>query len=66
MPDTHGASKGQMTDAFNEWFTDNTPDSVNVKTIKPDIDKVLATIDAVKVGDPMIFTYVPAMARPTP
>ena len=53
----HGASKGQMTDAFNESFNDNTPDAV--KTMKPDIDKLLGAIDAVKVGDQMIFTYVP-------
>jgi len=53
----HSASKGQMTDAFNESFNDNTPDAV--KTMKPDIDKLLGAIDAVKVGDQMIFTYVP-------
>jgi hypothetical protein len=53
----HGASKGQMTDAFNESFSDNTPDAM--KTMKPDIDKLLGAIDAVKVGDQMIFTYVP-------
>lgn len=53
----HGASKGQMSDAFNESFNDNTPEAV--KTMKPDIDKLLGAIDAVKVGDQMIFTYVP-------
>jgi hypothetical protein len=53
----HGASKGQMIDAFNESFKDNTPDAV--KTMKPDIDKLLGAIDAGKVGDQMIFTYVP-------
>jgi hypothetical protein len=53
----HGASKSQMTDAFNESFNDNTPDAM--KTMKPDIDKLLAAIDPVKVGDKMIFTYVP-------
>ena len=53
----HGASKSQMTDAFNESFNDNTPDAV--KTMKPDIDKLLGAIDAVKVGDQMVFTYVP-------
>jgi hypothetical protein len=53
----HGASKGQMTDAFNESFNDNTPDAM--KTMKPDIDKLLGAIDGVKVGDQMIFTYVP-------
>jgi hypothetical protein len=53
----HGASKGQMTDAFTESFNDNTPDAM--KTMKPDIDKLLAAIDAVKVGDQMVFTYLP-------
>src|SRR5271166_2381695 len=57
MQFVHGASKGQMTDAFNESFNDNTPDAV--KTMKPDIDRLLAAIDAVKVGDKMVFTYVP-------
>jgi len=53
----HGASKSQMTDAFNESFNDNTPDAM--KTMKPDIDKLLGAIDGVKVGDQMVFTYVP-------
>jgi hypothetical protein len=53
----HGASKSQMTDAFTESFNDNTPDAM--KTMKPDIDKLLSAIDAVKVGDQMIFTYAP-------
>src|SRR5271167_3216537 len=57
MQFVHGASKGQMTDAFNESFNDNTPDAV--KTMKPDIDRLLGAIDAVKVGDKMVFTYVP-------
>ena len=53
----HGVSKSEMTAAFNESFNDNTPDAV--KTMKPDIDKLLGAIDAVKVGDQMVFTYVP-------
>ena len=57
MQFVHSASKGQMTDAFNESFNDNTPDAV--KTMKPDIGRLLAAIDAVKVGDKMVFTYVP-------
>jgi len=57
MQFVHSASKGQLTDAFNESFNDNTPDAV--KTMKPDIDRLLAAIDAVKVGDKMVFTYVP-------
>jgi hypothetical protein len=57
MQFVHGASKSQMTDAFNESFNDNTPDAV--KTMKPDIDRFLGAIEAVKVGDQMVFTYVP-------
>src|SRR6516225_1501190 len=53
----HGATKSQMTDAFTESFNDNTPDAM--KTMKPDIDKLLGAIDAVKVGDQMVFTYIP-------
>jgi hypothetical protein len=53
----HNASKSQMTDAFTESFNDNTPDAM--KTMKPDIDKLLGAIDAVKVGDQMVFTYIP-------
>ena len=53
----HGASKNQMTDAFNESFSGNTPDAV--KTMKPDIDRLLGALEPVKVGDEMVFTYVP-------
>ena len=53
----HGASKSQMADAFTKSFADNTPDAMN--TMKPDIDRLLGALDAVKVGDQMVFTYVP-------
>ncbi len=53
----HSASKSQMTDAFNESFNDNTPDAV--KTMKPDIDRFLGAQEPVKVGDQIVFTYVP-------
>jgi hypothetical protein len=53
----HGASKSQMSDAFNESFKDNSPDAV--KTMKPDIDKLLGALDAVNSGDTMVFAYVP-------
>ena len=53
----HGASKSQMADAFNESFNDNSPDAV--KTMKADIDRLLAALEPVKVGDQMVFTYVP-------
>jgi hypothetical protein len=53
----HGASKSQMADAFDESFKDNSPDAL--KTMKPDIDRLLGAIDAVKTGDQMVFTYIP-------
>src|SRR5271165_1790616 len=57
MKFVHGASKSQMSDAFEESFKDNTPDAE--KTMKGDIDRLLAALDPVKVGDEMVFTYVP-------
>src|SRR5208282_2050336 len=53
----HGASQSQMADAFKESFTDNTPDAM--KTMKADIDRLLGALEPVKVGDQMVFTYVP-------
>ena len=53
----HAASKKQMTDAFDESFNDNTPDAE--KTMKADINQLLGALDSVKVGDQMVFTYVP-------
>jgi hypothetical protein len=53
----HGASKSQMTDAFNDGFSDNAPEAV--KTMKPQIEQLLAGLDAVKSGDEMVFAYVP-------
>ena len=53
----HDASKKQMTDAFDESFKDNTPDAE--ATMKPDIDRLLGALDSLKVGDEMVFTYVP-------
>lgn len=57
MKFVHGASKSQMTDAFDQSFKDNTPDAV--KTMKPDIDRLLGALEPVSVGDQMVFTYVP-------
>jgi Chalcone isomerase-like len=57
MKFVHGASKSQMTDAFDESFKDNTPDAY--KTMKADIDRLLSALDPVKVGDQMVFTYAP-------
>jgi len=53
----HGASQSQMANAFKESFNDNTPDAM--KTMKPDIDRLLGALEPVKPGDQMIFTYVP-------
>lgn len=53
----HGASKSQMADAFNESFTDNTPDAKNA--MKADVDRFLGQLDTVKPGDQMVFTYIP-------
>ena len=53
----HGASKSQMTNAFDESFKDNTPDAE--KTMKGDIDRLLGALTPVKTGDEMVFTYVP-------
>jgi hypothetical protein len=53
----HGASQSQMANAFKESFNDNTPDAM--RTMKPDIDRLLGVLTPVKPGDQMIFTYVP-------
>ena len=50
-------SKGQMADAFNEGFADNSPDAM--KTMKSDIDKLNGALEDLKAGDEMVFTYVP-------
>jgi len=50
-------SKGQMADAFNDGFADNSPDAV--KTMKADIDKLNGALEDLKAGDEMVFTYVP-------
>ena len=53
----HDASKKQMTDAFDQSFKDNAPDAET--TIKSDTDKFLAAVEPVKVGEQMVFTYLP-------
>jgi len=53
----HGASKSQMSDAFDEGFSDNAPEAK--KTMKAQIDQLLGGLDAVKTGDTMVFTCVP-------
>ena len=54
----HDASNKQMTDAFSESFHDNTPEAGT--TMKADIDRFLGVLEPVKVGDQMVFTYLPA------
>jgi len=51
-------SKNQLTDGFTESFENNTPDAA--KTLKPDIDRFFAVLDAVKDGEELTFTYIPA------
>src|ERR1700733_901302 len=53
----HDASKKQMTDAFDQSFKDNAPDAET--TFKPDSDKFLAGVEPVKVGEQMVFSYLP-------
>lgn len=50
-------SKKQMADAFEESFSDNSPDAA--KTMKADIDRLLGALDDVKKDQEMIFTDVP-------
>ncbi len=57
MKFVHDASKSQMADAFKESFKDNSPDAM--KTMKADIDRLLDALEPVKVGDQMVFSYVP-------
>jgi hypothetical protein len=53
----HNASQKQMADAFSDSFKDNSPDAM--KTMKADIDRLLAALEPVKPGDEMVFTYIP-------
>lgn len=53
----HGASKSQMSDAFDESFSDNSPEAK--KTMKAQIDQLLGALEPIKSGDEMVFTYVP-------
>ncbi len=57
MSFVRGVSKKQMADAFEESFTDNTPDAA--KTMKADIDRLLGALEDLNKGDEMTFTEVP-------
>lgn len=50
-------SKSQLTDGFTESFDANSPDTA--KTLKADIDRFYAALDAVKDGQELTFTYIP-------
>src|SRR4051812_3246959 len=50
-------SKKQMVDAFEDSFDNNTPEAK--KTMKADIDRLLAALKDLKEGNEMAFTYVP-------
>ena len=52
-----GVTKNQISDGFEESFSDNTPDAK--KTLRPDIDRLFAALEPVKEGDEMVFTYLP-------
>ncbi len=53
----HDATKKQMADAFSESFQDNSPQAA--ATSKTEIDKFLGALEPLKVGDEMVFTYLP-------
>lgn len=53
----HNVSKKQMTDAFEESFHDNSPEAS--KSMKGDIDRLLAALEPLNEQDEMVFTYIP-------
>jgi Chalcone isomerase-like len=53
----HDASKKQLSDAFEESFKDNDPDGE--RTMKTNVDGFLGALEDVKVGEQMVFTYLP-------
>ena len=53
----HEVSKSRMVDAFTDSFNANSPDAKT--TLKAEIDRLLGALEPVKVGDQMVFTYVP-------
>ena len=52
-------SREQMVDAYIEAFVNNAPDAQ--KTLKAEIDGLLAAFDSVGKGDEMTFTYIPGI-----
>lgn len=53
----HNASRNQMADGFDDAFKDNSPEAR--QTIRAEIDRFLAALEAVKEGDQLVFTYLP-------
>ncbi len=54
-------SKKQMTDAFEESFKDNSPEAA--KTMKTDIDRMLAALEDLKEGNQMVLRMSPERER---
>ena len=59
MQFVHSVSKDQMADAFDESFSENAPDAR--KTMKADVDRFCGALEALRDGDQMVLTYVPAV-----
>ena len=57
MSFVHSVSKSQISDAFEESFQNNTPDAN--KTMKAEIDQLLAALEPLNDADQMVFTYLP-------
>ena len=54
---THTVTKNQMSDTFDESFTDNAPDAK--AALKIDVDHFLGQLDTVHTGEQMVLTYIP-------
>ncbi len=52
-----GVSKKQIADAFDESLTNNAPTAT--KTLRADVDRMLAALEPVNEGAQMVFTYLP-------
>lgn len=53
----HDVGKDQLADGFSDSFKNNSPDAA--KTMKADIDTFLGSLEPVKEGDEVAFTFVP-------
>jgi hypothetical protein len=53
----YSPSKGQMRDAFEDGFKNNSPQAMT--TMKGDIDKLLDALEDINKGGEMDFIYVP-------